>query len=693
MLTRPITRPISHSASQAANARRRQGSLISVGAVVADGDSFHIGQGYSSGSGDGVEMQRRDTGYLNNFLALSGQELDVQHGNIVAVSGETIGDIESRKAATITKINSINAKVYFLTAGTNDLEVQGTSVEDNLADLDSLLDAVEATGIEVIFIVNVHPRGDWSGLSAGDLNLAVVKQHAWRAGIKAACAARSKCVEIDAWDDLVDTGTTEPTSGLPYAPIADVMASDGVHYSPWGAHLVGLAAKVAYERTVGPVDFSLPSTAAAVNSNPTMAGTAGTAGTGTTGDVADDVEVRRASGSNLSIVASKVTTDINGISQVAQKMVISGATATEEARVHLDDSIVLANYDMAAGMGLQVTTRIKIEDLKGCTSFRLYVVDTTGAVQHVSRDMVGVTGNVVPDSDDIGERNLTFRNEIIVPATAGEPTAITIYLRMTFDGTVAGNGGTVYVGQTEAEVKAPGKALLEDILTGVEAQWDMTFAGAVSSNTLVEVAGNSAYDASTLLGTAPTFNDEGQASGHIVMNNSARWKIASNPAFVETMHKTDANFTIAVAFKSNVTHIDGLMGTGDSNGDFGFTLNVGSSDLVTFRQYDGVGTNREDTVQTIADSTNHLLILTVDEGSDTLKWAINSATFEETETLAWTDLTDDANDVLHLGAEAGGNAMESGTHFIGAAIIDHALSDAELAKLHGYYENLHDRSY
>lgn len=107
-------------------------------------------------------------------------------------------------------------------------------------------------------------------------------------------------------------------------PLAD-RTSDGTHPAPPGGYYIGLKLKELIEKFIPSAPIIVPSdlisddnTYGNIITNPLFLGTSGTAGTGVTGDVADNWELARTSGSNITCAATvEARSDGLGNQQVA----------------------------------------------------------------------------------------------------------------------------------------------------------------------------------------------------------------------------------------------------------------------------------------------------------------------------------------------------------------------------------------
>lgn len=412
--------------------------------AIADGDSLSSSQVWASTS---TSKQRRAAGYITHLAAQCFQIFNLKetfgaYGN----SGDTIDNILSSQPTAITFANANNVKAVFLLLGTNDVENVARTTAAIIADYATVIqNYLSCTSEPFVFVGLPLPRADWEGDTEPTRASFVTRLHELRSGLNtliSATLASDRLLKFDAYNDIVDSSITNPTTGLTYFPKAGFLQSDGVHLQPPGADIVGQRASEAFKSTplwVAPT--ALPSNAGAINTNYSLSGTSGTKGTGVTGDVADGCAVIRGSGSPTA-VCSKETISIHGISMMTQKIVVTGASAIDEEIYFVLDSPEKtgASYAFNGAVGLEMVTPIRVSDINNTQMVYTHArADST--TTHTTYDMAFVTGNRMPNTT----REWLLRSEpLTVPA--GNPTRQQILVRIRVDGSVPGASCTVNIG-------------------------------------------------------------------------------------------------------------------------------------------------------------------------------------------------------------------------------------------------------
>jgi hypothetical protein len=249
---------------------------------------------------------------------------------------------------------------------------------------------------------------------------------------------------FDAFDIIVDPDSPDGTNGLLYYPKDGyINASDGVHLTTLGAYYYGRAAAEAFRKSgLFSPPKKAPSNSLIYNTNSDLSGTGGSISTGASGQCADNTRIQRASGSNLACVASKESNvEIDGILYAdVQKLVFSGATVdNEEFYFYCEYPDTPVAFD--GSQGLEFIVPIKIEGAVGMRRCYLYGRQTISGTTYTTKDLIPTSNNGYMPADV----EVLLRTEAwAVPS--GTPTTEQKLIRISFDGTISGNGATIYVG-------------------------------------------------------------------------------------------------------------------------------------------------------------------------------------------------------------------------------------------------------
>jgi lysophospholipase L1-like esterase len=412
--------------------------------AILDGDSLSITQIWSSSS---TNLERRAAGYWTNLCANTFQMFTTRMAQSYATSGHKIANMLSGQSTAISYVQSNNIEAVFLPLGANDVEDTSRTTADLKTDYQTFIDAyLDCTNAPFVFVGLPTPRGDWEGDIEATRATYVSRLHQIRADLTDIVdniLASPRLKLFDSWNDLVDTGVTNATTGLNYFPKAGYMNADGIHLSHVGSHYHGVAGANAVKATsLWAAPTTLPDNTGLQNVNPGLTGTSGTKGTGITGSVADNCKVERMSGSPTA-VCSLTTATINGISQNVQRIVLSGASATaEEIAFYIQFAeLIGSSYAYDGTKGAELVVPIKITSPVGMDAVYIYARVTQGS-DYVTKDMAFVTGNVLPAAT----LEWLLRTEpLTVPA--GDPTRQQMIVRMRVNGTIGGAGATIDIGQ------------------------------------------------------------------------------------------------------------------------------------------------------------------------------------------------------------------------------------------------------
>ncbi len=418
--------------------------------AVLDGDSLSSSQIWSVSS---TNTERRAAGYWTNAAAQLYQMFSTRYAQGYGASGNKIADILSGAATVISYVEANSVDAIFLMLGANDVEDTGRTTAAIIADYETLLtDYRDCSNSPYVFVGNMTPRGDWEADLEATRATYVTRLHELRDGLETVVAGLgNKVILWDAWDDIVNTSVTNPTTGLNYFPKTGYMATDGVHLSHWGAHWAGKRCANAVKATaLWGAPTALPSTTGAVNTNPSLSGTSGTNGTASSGTVASNCRVERSAGTAATATNSKETTTIFGISQETQKIVISGGTAAVEEFFFYMEYPEPAR-SMSGSVGVEMMCPIKITAATGVLGVYLYGRVTQGST-YTNLDMAYTSGNYLP-VDDLPIEWLLRNEPLLVPA--GTSTRYQMVVRIRIDGTVSSNGVTVNIGQCTVKELTP----------------------------------------------------------------------------------------------------------------------------------------------------------------------------------------------------------------------------------------------
>jgi len=418
--------------------------------AILDGDSLSSSQIWAVTS---INIERRAAGYWTVFAALSYQMFSTRYAQSYGASGHTIDQIESGIATPIAYVEANSVNAVFLQLGANDV-TSVTSLATIKASYTNVITSyVNCANNPYVFVGLPTPRANFEAATEPERAGYITRLYQIRADLTEIVGTLgAKCILVDAWSDIVDPAVINPTTGLTYYPKSGFMASDGIHLIHKGAHALAKRYLNAVKTTsLWGAPVALPSTSGAYNPNPSLTGTSGAKGTGVTGEVADSCQVVRGAGSAITAVCSKETTTIFGISQMTQKIVLSGATTgVEEMYFHAQYPTGTPTYD--GTKGIEFIVPIKVSSPVGLQGVYLYNRATVSGTTYTGKDMTWTSGNMFPDND--GTIEYLLRTEpLLLPA--GTATVHNLLVRMPIDATVGGNGATIWIGQPVARLIAP----------------------------------------------------------------------------------------------------------------------------------------------------------------------------------------------------------------------------------------------
>lgn len=291
----------------------------------------------------------------------------------------------------------------FLNCGVNDFFGNDRSVEAVQADVTQILNALLTDGRKVL-VFNCPPQVSTRTLFTPAKATKAAQFNAWLLGY----AAELKGVlVVDIYSQFVNWSDT--TNG---GAVADFFANDGIHLSTLGEITAAQAATVLLTGKVNP-DLSLlssPRDSGIAGSEGLFLGTGGTNGGSSSGSVATSYTSSRVSGTNGTIVNSKLP--LRG-----QRQTVTLVATNGEFRSRLAGSLTA---ELTPFIGKTVSTKVlfRLRTISGGVSLKdltikLYTADSSGLNQAVNG---GASGGYAPITDtqfDTGICLITLRNLMI----------------------------------------------------------------------------------------------------------------------------------------------------------------------------------------------------------------------------------------------------------------------------------------
>lgn len=197
----------------------------------------------------------------------------------------------------------------------------------------------------------------------------------------------------------------------------------------------------------------------------------------------------------------------------------------------------------------------------------------------------------------------------------------------------------------------------------------------------------------------PTFiGSAGQASAYFLLDGGDVFRIASNTAFINAMHKTagGTDFWAAFAYRLvNAASSRNLFATNASSTNIGLRLSILSSNGVTVFQRGNAATVNSSFsgVSAGVNGQDCVLIISYSHVTQTVRYWINGAAGLD-RALVFDTTSASASGRLSIGASsASTGALPSGTRFYACAFGNSTLTDTQAAAIASVYETRHARNY
>lgn len=271
-------------------------------------------------------------GYMNQFLGRIGSgynyivgkngATNLPIGANVGIGGNTSTQLLARY---VTDVISKNPDIVSIEIGTNDIKGgDGTTFATLTGNISKMIAANQAIGAET-WLHTVWPRNNVDGGGGVDFT---ANERLIRASVNSWIRAQStvRGVTVIDHDRRLCNAAGDMITGYTY---------DGLHLNATGAYYVsdGMIESL-YGQTPPPllginadaynVYDATYNVYGSILTNGVMAGTSGTAGTGVSGNVATGWTIKRATGSDVTAVASKITrTFSNNTTMAGQRLVIT----------------------------------------------------------------------------------------------------------------------------------------------------------------------------------------------------------------------------------------------------------------------------------------------------------------------------------------------------------------------------------
>lgn len=266
--------------------------------AVLFGDSISY---YNQYEVDGASnLSAMSVGYFTQYNALAGQRMRLPAGYNLGVVGNTT----TQMVARLTDMDGKFFDTVFFMGGTNDA-VDLTPPATVLANINAIISNVVDTRKKDIVVYTTPIRTSWGSLTAEQIVTAKANIREQNAAIRLLDGTKNGRVKVvdafTALDDGTDTFVAKTGS-----------LSDGIHPSPYGAYLVGLATHARLHGVYGQSDANYDFTTGNLLPNVNLSGTAGSvSGTGASGSVADSYTMTLSGGTGVSptAVASKPTSN------------------------------------------------------------------------------------------------------------------------------------------------------------------------------------------------------------------------------------------------------------------------------------------------------------------------------------------------------------------------------------------------
>ena len=322
-----------------------------------------------SGSTGTKNCYLAEHGYMNHYLGLLGwpylyvvgrnSTTNLPTGANAGVGGNTSTQLLARYD---TDVISKFPDIVHILIGTNDIHGSAgtpsaaTSAYNTLiANVTAMIDKNERAGIETR-LHSILPRNNVDGGGGSDFTAnerllrvkcnTALKDMASRRGI---IFYNHDTVLCNSAGDMI-TGYT--SDGLHIIPIAAYWIAINMINSDGGMTPQKYASLYVDKRDIYDANYN---EYGSVLTNGALSGTGGTAGTGITGSVADNVTVKRSSGSDVTAVCSKITKTVGGTTIDGQRFVVTttgAGGANEFIRARFNSDTVAISTLAASGTWL-----------------------------------------------------------------------------------------------------------------------------------------------------------------------------------------------------------------------------------------------------------------------------------------------------------------------------------------------------
>lgn len=383
--------------------------------VILFGDSYAESQNFPNApfSGDTLSIS------LWRFV-LSRLGASVNIIRNAGISGNTAQNMLDRYD---TDVKPFASDWVFFNCGVNDFFGFGLSASSVFADVQTLLQKMIADGRRVV-MVNCPPQAS--------------TRTAFTSARSTECAIYNKLIEdyvstingvvlIDVYGIMLDWMDT--TNG---ASVTKYLAGDGVHLSTFGTLALADAIIPQISRYISqnPILPLSPLDLGALGTRAVLAGTGGSNGTASTGVVASGYTVQRASGTNGSIVNSKL---VNGQRSVVTLIATNGVS---NIRVGIN---LLTQWQAVAGQTVNTVVKYRVKTESGAVHVRglvLQLMVNDGAVTTFATDGTIFGGNPTA-TDEVFDTGvcLSKLKPFAIPATV---TNGSFAIDLTVDSTAGG---------------------------------------------------------------------------------------------------------------------------------------------------------------------------------------------------------------------------------------------------------------
>ena len=421
----PLLSEYAAAVAGSAGSPRRDGRIMLFGDSHVSREHLNVGT---------TDVSNINYGMLNHANILGGRRWEITYN--FGVSGESALQMLSRIDAALAVVGDVD--VVLISAGTNDIFSEGATSAVTISRLETIFRAFLAKGVFVIW-KNEMPRTFIDATKVRyqhDLN-------AWGREFERTNPGFSV---FDAAAVVVNPTSTQYQA-------ATNMLQDGVHWSNYGACLVGKAFAAKYSSMFLPRanlissasdTYAVNSSSGQIFNNPLFSGTGGTktatgGGTAPTGTVADLVNVDHPVNTAGTCTASLVT-QADGFGQ-AQRVVIANNGASDRFLVQTINQIT---DGVSPGDLIEAEADIRIASHTNLSSVTLILrTAVDGGTVVIATDCRYATGDIAMPADYIGRSYRTRR--LRIPAGAAITTLQPrVEVRFT---TATGGGATVDVGR------------------------------------------------------------------------------------------------------------------------------------------------------------------------------------------------------------------------------------------------------